>query len=130
VVCPTICTLSDGATYRLRIDNLPNRSGVELFPILEIKPITPQTETLLVDKVIPVFFEKDAVARVMAGKSVTNVVYLPDQQPLGTTLVGLETLTNSRMDTETDPIAEADRRGRILAIVRINRTPQPAEKAK
>ncbi len=130
VTCPTICTLSDGATYHLKINSLPNRPGIELFPTLEIKSVTPRTKTLLTTNAIPVSFEKDAIAQVVAGKAVTNAIYLPDTQSQWMGSVGIETLTNSRMAPEKDPIAEADRRGTILAIVQIKRTALPRDKAR
>jgi hypothetical protein len=50
---------------------------------------------------------------------VTKVIYLPDPEFQDLALAGVETLVSTRLDPGVDPIAEADRRGSILAILRI-----------
>jgi hypothetical protein len=50
---------------------------------------------------------------------VTKVIYLPDPEFQELALAGVETLVSTRLDPGVDPIAEADRRGSILAIVRM-----------
>jgi hypothetical protein len=50
---------------------------------------------------------------------VTKVIYLPDPEFQELALAGVETLVSTRLDPGVDPIAEADRRGSIMAIVRI-----------
>ena len=47
------------------------------------------------------------------------MIYLPDPEFQELALAGVETLVSTRLDPGVDPIAEADRRGSILAIVRI-----------
>jgi len=56
---------------------------------------------------------------VMAGNFVTKVVYLPDPEFQELALAGVDTLVSTRLDPGVDPITEADRRGVILAIVRL-----------
>jgi hypothetical protein len=50
---------------------------------------------------------------------VTKVIYLPDPEFQELALSGVETLVSTRLDPGVDPIAEADRRGAILAILRV-----------
>lgn len=108
-----------GAIYRLRLSNIPGRETVELFPTLEVAPVTPRTDAFLAHAPIPVQFTTEDFDQVTSGNFVTKVIYLPDPEFQELTLSGVETLVSTRLDPGVDPIAEADRRGSILAIVRI-----------
>lgn len=121
MICPAHCNLPEGGVCQFRIVKLPQYPGAELLMTLEIKPRTPETKPFLHDKDIPITFSEDDIPDVLAGKLAINVVYLPDEEAKKKMLVAVETLTSLRIDAETDPIAEADRRGAILAIVRLKR---------
>jgi hypothetical protein len=108
-----------GAIYRLRLSNIPGRSGIELFPTLEVAPVTPRTDAYLAHSPIPVQFTEEDFDQVLSGNFVTKVIYLPDPEFQELALAGVETLVSTRLDPGVDPIAEADRRGSILAILRI-----------
>lgn len=108
-----------GAIYRLRLSNIPGRPGVELFPTLEVAPVTPRTDAYLAHSPIPVQFTEEDFDQVLSGNFVTKVIYLPDPEFQELALSGVETLVSTRLDPGVDPIAEADRRGSILAILRI-----------
>jgi hypothetical protein len=108
-----------GAIYRLRITNIPGRAGVALYPTLEIAPVTPRTDAFLAHSPIPVQFTEEDFDQVTSGNFVTKVIYLPDPEFQELALAGVETLVSTRLDPGVDPIAEADRRGSILAILRI-----------
>jgi hypothetical protein len=68
---------------------------------------------------IPVQFTQEDLDQVTSGNFVTKVIYLPDPEFQELALSGVETLVSTRLDPGVDPIAEADRRGSILAIVRM-----------
>jgi len=108
-----------GAIYRLRLTNIPGRPGVELFPTLEVAPVTPRTDAYLAHAPIPVQFTEEDFDQVLSGNFVTKVIYLPDPEFQELALAGVETLVSTRLDPGVDPIAEADRRGSILAILRM-----------
>jgi hypothetical protein len=108
-----------GAIYRLRISNIPGRPGVTLYPTLEIAPVTPRTDAYLAHSPIPVQFTEEDFDQVTSGNFVTKVIYLPDPEFQELALAGVETLVSTRLDPGVDPIAEADRRGSILAILRM-----------
>ncbi len=55
----------------------------------------------------------------LSGNFVTKVIYLPDPEFQELALAGVETLVSTRLDPGVDPIVEADRRGSILAIIRL-----------
>jgi hypothetical protein len=108
-----------GAIYRLKLTNIPGRAGVQLYPTLEVAPVTPRTDAYLAHSPIPVQFTEEDFDQVVSGNFVTKVIYLPDPEFQELALAGVETLVSTRLDPGVDPIAEADHRGSILAIVRI-----------
>jgi hypothetical protein len=105
--------------YRMKITNMGGREGVELYPTLEIGPTTPRTEAFLAHNAIPVQFTEEDLDQVLAGNFVTKVIYLPDPEFQELALAGVETLVSTRLDPGVDPITEADRRGAILAVIRL-----------
>ena len=106
--------------FRLKVTNLGvNREGVELYPTLELAPTTPRSAAFLAHNAIPVQFTEEDFDQVMAGNFVTKVIYLPDPEFQELALAGVETLVSTRLDPGVDPITEADRRGAILAVIRV-----------
>jgi hypothetical protein len=105
--------------YRLKVTNIVGREGVELYPTLEIGPTTPRTEAYLAHNAIPVQFTEEDFDQVLSGNFVTKVIYLPDPAFQEMALANVETLVSTRLDPGMDPIKEADRRGAILAVVRL-----------
>ncbi len=119
LVAPGRYNFPQGAIYRLKISNVPNRPGVELYPTLEVGPPSPRTEAYLAHNAIPVQFTEEDFDQVLSGNFVTKVIYLPDAEFQELALAGVETLVSTRLDPGIDPIVEADRRGSIMAIVRV-----------
>ena len=108
-----------GAIYRLKVNNVASRPGVSFYPTLEIAPSSPRTDAYLTHNAVPIEFTDEDFDQVSAGNFVTKVIYLPDPQHQELAIAGVETLVSTRLDPGVDPIAEADRRGTILAIVRV-----------
>jgi hypothetical protein len=119
LVCPGHYDFPQGAIYRLRLSNIPGRPGVELYPTLEVGPTMPRTDAYLAHNSIPVQFTEEDFDQVLSGNFVTKVIYLPDPEFQELAIAGVETLVSTRLDPGVDPIVEADRRGAIMAIVRI-----------
>jgi hypothetical protein len=119
LVAPARCNFPQGALYRLKLANIPGRPGVELFPSLEVGPAMPRTDAFLAHNAISVEFTDEDFDQVMTGKFVTKVIYLPDPEFQEMALAGVGTLVSTRLDPGVDPIVEADRRGAIMAIVRL-----------
>ncbi len=119
LVAPARYNFPQGFMYRLKLANIPGRPGVELFPSLEVGPGMPRTEAFLAHNAIPVEFTDEDFDQVMTGNFVTKVIYLPDPEFQEMALAGVGTLVSTRLDPGVDPIVEADRRGAIMAIVRL-----------
>ena len=105
--------------YRLKLTEVPGYPGVPFYPTLEIAPSTPRTDAYLTHNAVPIEFTDEDFDQVSAGNFVTKVIYLPDPQYQELAIAGVETLVSTRLDPGVDPIAEADRRGTILAILRL-----------
>jgi hypothetical protein len=108
-----------GAIYRLKLTEIPNRPGLELYPTLEVVPSTPRTDAFLAHSSVPVAFTEEDFEQVAAGNYVVKVIYLPDPQYQDLATGGPDEVVSSRLEPGVDPIAEAHRRGCILLIIRM-----------
>ncbi len=105
--------------YRLKITDVNGRPGVDLYPTLEIGSVTPRTAAYLAHSAVPIRFTSEDFDQVTAGNFVTKVIYVPDPEFQELALAGVDVLVSTRLDPGVDPIVEADRRGAILAILRV-----------
>src|SRR5947209_12337363 len=119
LVVPGRQNFPQNGIYRMKLTTIPGREGVELYPTLEIGPTTPRTEAFLAHNAIPIQFTEEDFDQVLAGNFVTKLIYLPDPEFQELALAGVETLVSTRLEPGVDPIVEADRRGSILAVVRL-----------
>lgn len=119
LVTPGTQDFPQGGIYRLKLTNIAGRPGVELYPSIEVAPVTPRTEAYLAHNAIPIQFTEEDFDQVLSGNFVTKVIYLPDPDFQEVPLAGIDTVVSTRLDPGVDPIVEADRRGSILGIVRI-----------
>jgi hypothetical protein len=119
LIVPGRSNFPQNAIYRLKFTNIPERPGVELYPTLEVAPTMPQSEAFLDHSTIPVQLSEEDFDQVLAGNYVTKVVYIPDPEFQELAIADVETLVSTRLDPGVDPVVEADRRGTILAILRI-----------
>jgi hypothetical protein len=119
IICPARYNFPQGAIYQLKISNIAGRPGVELYPTMEVGPAMPRSEAFLAHNAIPVQFSEEDFDQILSGNFVTKVIYLPDAEFQELAVAGVETLVSTRLDPGVDPIVEADRRGAILAIIRV-----------
>ena len=119
VTAPARQDFPQGAIYRLKLTDVPGRPGEEYYPTLEVGPTTPRTEAYLAHNAIPVQFTVQDFDQVQSGNFVTKVIYLPDPEYQQLALAAIETLVSTRLEPGRDPVQEADRRGSILAIIRL-----------
>lgn len=119
LVTPGRYDFPQGAIYRLKLTDIEGYEGVELYPSLEVAPVTPRTAAYLAHNAVPFQLTNEDLDQVTTGNFVTKVVYLPDAEYQELAVPGVETLVSTRLDPGVDPVVEADRRGSILAIIRI-----------
>ena len=119
LVVPGRQNFAQGGIFRLKLTNIDGRVGVELYPTLEIGRANRRTSAYLAHSAIPIQFTQEDFDQVAAANFVTKVIYVPDPEFQELALAGVDTLVSTRLDPGVDPITEADRRGSILAIVRL-----------
>jgi len=108
--------------YRLRLTQvLPNFPGRTFYPTLEVAPVTPRSLTFLAHSSIPVTFADEDFRQAADGNLVVKVIYLPDPTFQDFAALGgaAEEIVSTRLEPGADPVAEAQRRGTILAIIRL-----------
>jgi hypothetical protein len=117
---PARYNFPQGSVYRLKLTGIPNRPGVTYYPTLEVYPATPDTVEFLSHAAVPVGLTDEDLDQVRAGNLVVKVVYLPNRayQDLAA-VAGAEEVVSTRLEPGVDPIVEANRRGTILAVLRI-----------
>ena len=108
-----------GGVFRLKISNIEGRPGQTYYPTLEVATSSPRSAAYLAHTSIPVQFTEEDFDQATAGHFVTKVIYIPDPGYAELAIGGIETLVSTRLDPGVNPIQEADRRGAILAIIRM-----------
>lgn len=122
---PICVGLLVGRVYRLKITNIPNYAGSEVFPSIEIinrlfPPLGQETRFP-----IPVELTREELDLAMRGHYVTRVIYLEDPR---NALPHVEAAQQQRyfdVGPRQDPLRVADELGRPMAILRIgSRVPE------
>ena len=110
-----------GQVYRLRLTRiLPNHPGKSFYPTLEVASGNPKTVMFLAHSTVPITFTNDDFDHAVAGNVVVKVVYLPDRDNQDfLTIGGAEEVNSTRLEPGLDPVAEAQRKGTVLAIIRL-----------
>ena len=80
LVTPGRYDFTQGAIYRLKLTDIPGQEGLELYPTLEVAPVTPRTDAFLAHNAIPFQLTDEDLDQVTSGNFVTKVVYLPDPE--------------------------------------------------
>lgn len=118
LVAPARYNFVQGATYRLKLTSIPGREGLTLYPSLHVYPTRPGTAAYLAHNPVPVQLTDEDLDQIVTNNFVTKVVYLPDAkyQDLA---AGVEELVSTRLPAGADPVDVAERRGTIMAVLRV-----------
>ena len=117
-----------GPVYRLKVTNIPNQWGKELYPSIEVLNKLNPPKGLDNEFPVQIVLTEDDLKQALAGRLVTKVIYLEnagnamphrhkeDEQPYFDVGGG------------EDPLRAAEKLGKPMAIVRIgSRIPMPSE---
>ncbi len=115
---------AQAAIYRLKLEKIPGRPGLELYPTLEVVPTSPKTNEFLAHNSVPVEFSEDDFKQVVDRNYIVKVIYLPDPQFQDAAGAGPDEIVSTRLEPGQDPIQEALRRGSILLVLRIGNIDQ------
>lgn len=115
---PAMAGVAVGNIYRLRLSEMPEYPGVELYPSIEIVDRLHPPAGKIFEFPVPIQITADEIDLALAGNLVTKVIYLEQPQLAVPRLqTGLEGPT--ALAADRNAIAEADRRGRPMVILRI-----------
>ncbi|MEX0728020.1 MAG: hypothetical protein WEB58_03735 [Planctomycetaceae bacterium] len=124
---PAQIGLALGYPYRLQIRNLPEFPGVELYPTVELLDRLHPPPGHEHEFPIPIQLTSSDLEQVLAGRLVTKVIYLEHPQAALPVESEGESLLFD-VPPQVNMLAEADRLGRPLAIVRLGgRLPDPTQ---
>ena len=115
---PSALGVAAGYTYRFQITNMPEFPGIELFPSVEILDHLHPPTGLAQRFPIPVRFLEDEIEAALRGRMITKVVYL-EQPDLATPQPQADRIPTATLHSRANVLAESDRVGRPLAIVRL-----------
>jgi hypothetical protein len=120
---PAVAGLWVGSVYRLKISDLRDFPGVELYPTIELINRLHPPRGREVEFAVPITLTADEIAAAVEGRLVTKVIYL--EQPHRAVPVPSTTASRvRRIPPHENALALADEAGRTMAIVRLGgRTP-------
>ena len=118
-VTPTTYDFVQGATYRLKLTEIAGREGMTLYPTMQVYPAHPTSDAYLSHNSVPMELTDEDLDQIESNNFVTKVIYLPDPQHQELAVAGVEMLVSTRLDPGVDPVAEADRRGTIMLVLRV-----------
>ncbi len=113
--------LKRGVGYRLRIANIPERPGAEVFPVVEVVGHLHRPEGINPGKYpIRVIFTMDDLDGVMnLGRLVTKVIYLEEPEQAIPLRMSKDQIPVVTLNPTEHPLKVASALGRPMAIVRI-----------
>jgi hypothetical protein len=115
---PAQFSVTAGHFYRLKIAEMPEFPGVEIYPSIEILDRLHPPEGTAANYPIPVVFSQSDLKEAISGRMVTRVIYL-EQPQLAAIKDPLRREVPQTVDPAGNALQEADRLGRPMMIVRI-----------
>jgi hypothetical protein len=117
---PALVGLQIGPVYRLKITEIPNLPGEEVFPTIEVVDRTYPPPELALRYPIPIELTQEELRMASEGIFVTRVIYVEDPNqalPIGQQVDGEQAWFEAAPGE--DPLVAADQLGRPVAILRI-----------
>ncbi len=122
---PSQVSMMVGHTYRVRISDMPEYPGVEIFPTIEVLDRLHPPEDRINEFPIPIELTREEIETVLQDRMVTKVIYL-EQPDLATPFSHADRKLIEDLPVTANLLEAADYRGRAMAILRIGgRIPDP-----
>ncbi len=115
---PAQLSVNAGHLYRLRIADMPEFPGEQVFPSVELLDHLHPPAGQENDFPVPIVFTADDIKLAVEGRLVTKVIYL-EQPQLAVTRDPLRGEIPQSISPADNALLEADQRGRPIAIIRI-----------
>jgi hypothetical protein len=119
LAAPAQAGLLVGHVYRLRISDMPELPGVELYPSIEVLDRVHPPPGLESEFPVPVPFTTDEIEQALAGGLVTKVIYLEQPQVAVPRQSDGLMLPVQTLSPSVNLLGVADQLGRPLLIVRL-----------
>ncbi len=118
LTAPALVGLRVGLVYRLRISDLADYPGVELYPTVELIDRLHPPRGRELEFAVPIILTTDEIDAALDGRLVTKVIYL--EQPDRAIPIRNSTAARTRPVQPRENVLEmADEAGRPMAIVRL-----------
>jgi hypothetical protein len=123
--------LQIGPVYRLRVTQILNNPGVELYPTIELIDRLYPPHGLALRYPVPIELTQEELQMAAEGLFVTRIIYLEDpHQALADSQDPEEPQPWTEAPHGSDPLVVADELGRPMAILRIgSRVPRDGDQA-
>ena len=108
-----------GHAYRIKISNLPNHPGVELYPTIELLGRLHPPVELKEKYPVPVEITAEEIETAINDQMVTKVIYLEQPQLAKPTRQVNGKMHVESLGTQVNLLEAADMRGRPIAILRM-----------
>jgi hypothetical protein len=120
--------LQVGVVYRLRVSDIPNANGLDLYPTIELIDRTYPPAGLALRYPVPIDLTQEELELATTGAFVTRVIYIEEPSTaLAVARKAGDEVPWIEAPKGEDPLVTADREGRPIAILRIGgRVPQDA----
>lgn len=123
---PHAAGLLVGATYRVRISDMPEFPGVKLYPTIEVLDRLHPPNGMRYEFPVPVELTGEDIRLALRGHLVTRVVFLEEPR-LSAGNEQTRPMMVRDLDPRTNALAEADRSGRPMVILRLGSRGAPSE---
>ena len=126
VAAPAIVGLRVSSIYRIKIGNMPDFPGVELYPTVEVVDRLHPPRGRENEFAIPIALTAEEIAFALRGRLVTKVIYL-EQPNRAAPDPGPASARSQLAGPRDNALALADEAGRPMVIVRLGgRVPDPS----
>ncbi|WZO96019.1 DUF11 domain-containing protein [Isosphaeraceae bacterium EP7] len=122
--------LKMGTGYRLKLTNLPNRPGAEIYPVIEVvghlhRPVDIDPVKFPIRVLLRLEDIEDVVD---TGRLVTHVIYLEEPENAIPVDLKRDEIPVATLNAAEDPLKVASALGRVMAVIRLGgRRPTPDE---
>ncbi len=118
LAAPATAALRVGSIYRLKISDLADFPGVELYPTVELIDRLHPPRGREIEFAVPITLTAEEISSALEGRLVTKVIYL--EQPDRAAPVGNATAARTlAVQPRENALAVADEAGRPMVIVRL-----------
>jgi len=124
LAAPSLMEFLVGPVYRLKLSEMPEYPGIELFPTVELISRLHPPPGREREFPVPITFTEKEIELVLQGRLVTKVVYL-EQPNIAYPGMLAETAPTQIVSNTQDALQRADELGRPMAIVRLGRRSLP-----